>query len=80
MAEVRGEAGVKGGAHVGPVSLFVADLEHSVDDALLYEVFNQIGQVNSVRVCRDVNTRSSLGYGYVNYSDAKDGMITFRFS
>ncbi|XP_074348511.1 polyadenylate-binding protein 8-like isoform X2 [Apium graveolens] len=76
MAEVQGGVEVNGGAHVnggvrvGPVSLFVTDLEHNVGDALLYEVFSKIGQVNSVRVCRDVNTKCS--FGYVNYCDAED--------
>ncbi|XP_047325343.1 polyadenylate-binding protein 2-like [Impatiens glandulifera] len=61
-----------GGTQFGTTSLYVGDLDMNVTDSQLYDLFNQVGQVVSVRVCRDLSTRFSLGYGYVNYSSASD--------
>lgn len=63
-------------------SLYVGDLHPDVTEALLYEKFNPVGQVVSIRICRDTLTKRSLGYGYVNFalqSEAERALDTMNF-
>jgi polyadenylate-binding protein len=58
-------------------------LNNDVNDNTLYEIFSQVGQVASIRICRDAVSRRSLGYAYVNFhsvADAERALDTLNFS
>ncbi|XP_020231703.1 polyadenylate-binding protein 3 [Cajanus cajan] len=71
-AQVTAPAAALGGGSFVNASLYVGDLEGNVNEGQLYDLFSQVAQIVSIRVCRDQAKRSSLGYAYVNFSNAQD--------
>jgi len=64
-------------------SLYVGDLLTDLTEGVLFELFNKVGPVASIRVCRDAVTRRSLGYAYVNFhnvQDAERALDTMNFT
>jgi polyadenylate-binding protein len=81
-APATGAAGAAGAPH-SSASLYAGNLSPDITEATLFEIFNQVGQVASIRVCRDVVTRRSLGYAYINFhktEDAERALDTLNYS
>ena len=70
-------------ASYASASLYVGGLLPDITEAHLCDFFNQVGPVQSIRVCRDAVTRRPLGYAYVNFrlmSDAERALDTMNYS
>ncbi|XP_074559931.1 polyadenylate-binding protein 7 [Curcuma longa] len=61
-------------AEHSPIALYVGDLAPDVGEEHLVGLFSSIGELTSVRVCKDSATGVSLGYGYVNYISIQDAI------
>lgn len=60
-------------------SLYVGDLHSEVSEAMLFEKFSMVGAILSIRLCRNVITKRSLGYAYVNFHNIADGELILLY-
>ena len=58
--------------HFNNSSLYVGDLNLEVNETHLHNIFSKVGNILSIKVCRDAMSKNSLGYAYVNYENPKD--------
>ena len=55
------------------MNIFVSNISFKVREQALTDLFSQYGQVASVRIIKDKETRRSKGYGFVEMPNDNEG-------
>jgi RNA recognition motif-containing protein len=55
------------------MNIFVSNISFKVREQALSELFSQYGEVSSVRIIKDKETRRSKGYGFVEMPNDNEG-------
>lgn len=55
------------------MNLFVSNIDYKVSEDELRSIFEQYGEVKSVKILMDLETKKSKGYGFVLMADSYGG-------
>ena len=55
------------------MNIFVSNISFKVREQALSELFSQYGEVTSVRIIKDKETKRSRGFGFVEMASDEDG-------
>ena len=55
------------------MNIFVSNISFKVREQSLSELFSQFGEVTSVRIIKDKETKRSRGFGFVERANDEDG-------
>ena len=55
------------------MNIFVSNISFKVREQALSELFSQYGEVTSVRIIKDKETKRSRGFGFVEMASEDDG-------
>ena len=55
------------------MNIFVSNISFKVREQALSELFSQYGEVTSVRIIKDKETKRSRGFGFVEMASDDDG-------
>jgi len=53
-------------------SIYVGNIKESFSEIGLYYLFSEVGPVDSVKLCRNINTGKHIGFGYIDFKNKQD--------
>ncbi len=60
------------------MNIFVSNISFKVREQALSDLFSQYGQVTSVRIIKDKETRRSKGYGFVEMANDNEAQAAIN--
>lgn len=60
------------------MNIFVSNISFKVKEQALSDLFSQYGEVTSVRIIKDKETRRSKGYGFVEMADSEQAQAAIN--
>ncbi|ORE03890.1 hypothetical protein BCV72DRAFT_24475 [Rhizopus microsporus var. microsporus] len=70
--------GHTGGGFVDLMNLYVKNLDPTINDIDLFNLFRQFGRIVSARVMTNPATRQSKGYGFVSYGKPEEAALALN--
>lgn len=63
---------------IDTMNIFISNISFKVREQALQELFAQYGEVTSVRIIKDKETRRSKGYGFVEMANDNEAMAAIN--
>ena len=60
------------------MNIFISNISFKVRENALQELFSQYGEVTSVRIIKDKETRRSKGYGFVEMANDNEALAAIN--
>ncbi len=60
------------------MNIFISNISFKVREQALSELFSQYGEVTSVRIIKDKETRRSKGYGFVEMANDNEALTAIN--
>ncbi|MBR9859200.1 RNA-binding protein [bacterium] len=60
------------------MNLFVSNIDYTITEDDLTELFSKYGQVESVKILIDLESKKSKGYGFVLMADTDSGILAIQ--
>lgn len=55
-------------------TLYIGNLEPSIEELFLYDLFNPFGEIKSCKVVRDIYSNESRRFAFITYSNKEDAL------